>query len=280
MGLCHNRYMNKIRAIIATFAVLIVALSVTLCWGIFQANHNTKLRNEAELRERVVKELQQKVDKLENQLLDYSKESNEEPDFSKYDATSIIEPDVNNGLIGDHVRGNTDARVVVVEYADLSCPGCATMMPYMSSIYKKYSDTVAFVFRNYPLKSHKNARPAAAAVESAGIQGYYWEMLEATFANRTDWLNLSGQDLENAFVSIFKKVAPKGNLEKFRQDLSSIKIEKKIDFDYNLGRNNSRVSATPSIFVNGKYIDTSSEDATFDSVANDVTKEIDAELAR
>ena len=272
--------MNKAKAIVIVFIVLIVALGVALSWGMLQASFNIKLKDEAKLREQTISSLQEKIEKLEGLLMENAKESNEELDYSKYDATRIIEPDIDNGLVGDHVRGNTDAKVVVVEYADLSCPGCATMMPYMSSIYKKYSDTVAFVFRNYPLKSHKNARPAAAAVESAGVQGYYWEMLEATFANRTDWLSLSGQDLENAFVSIFKKVAPKGNLEKFRQDLSSSKIEKKINFDYNLGRNNSRVSATPSIFVNGKYIDTSGEDATFDSVANDVTKEIDAELAR
>ena len=117
-------------------------------------------------------------------------------------------------------------------------------------------------------------------MESAGVQGYYWEMLEATFANRTDWLNLSGQDLENAFVSIFKKAAPKGNLEKFRKDLSSTKIEKKIDFDYNLGRANSHVLATPTIFVNSRHIDTSSEGATFDSVANDIIKAINSELAK
>ncbi len=212
--------------------------------------------------------------------MENAKESNEELDYSKYDATRIIEPDIDNGLVGDHVRGKADSSVVVIEYADMACPGCATMMPYINNIYKMYSDRVAFVFRNYPLKSHKNARLAAAAVESAGVQGYYWEMLEATFANRTDWLSLSGQDLENAFVSIFRKVAPKGNLEKFRKDLSSTKIEKKIDFDYNLGRNNSRVSATPTIFVNSRHIDTSSEGATFDSVSNDIIKAINSELAK
>ena len=263
---------------IIVIAILIVALSVALCWGMLQTSFNAHLEDEAESREQTIKELQQKVDKLEDQLMKNAEGENEVLDLGKYDATKIIDPSTDNGLIGDHVRGKIDSKVVVVEYADMSCPGCASMMPYLNNIYKKYSDKVAFVFRHYPLKDHQNSRPVSAAVESAGIQGYYWEMLEATFANRTDWLYST--NLENEMVKIFKKVAPRGDVEKFRKGLSSTKIEKKINFDHDLGQNVSKVSATPTIFVNGKLIDISGENVTFDSFSNDIMKEIESELAK
>ena len=51
-----------------------------------------------------------------------------------YDSAKIIKADDNNGNIGDHVRGNADAKVVVLEYADLQCPGCKQLMPRMTKI--------------------------------------------------------------------------------------------------------------------------------------------------
>ena len=110
--------------------------------------------------------------------------------YDNYDTKSIIIGDDNNGNIGDHVRGKEDSKVVVVEYADLQCPGCATMMPKISKLHEQYGDRVAFVFRNFPIDGHQNARAASAAVESAGLQGYYWPMLETMYDNRNDWINV------------------------------------------------------------------------------------------
>ena len=41
-------------------------------------------------------------------------------DFSKYDANKVVEATDDNGLIGEHVRGKTDSKVIVLEYADMS----------------------------------------------------------------------------------------------------------------------------------------------------------------
>ena len=39
-------------------------------------------------------------------------------------------------------------------------------------------------------------------------------------------------------------------------------IEKKVNFDYNIGRNADKVDATPAFYVNGKVVDiTKAEDA-------------------
>lgn len=203
---------------------------------------------------------------------------NEKMNLDKYDAAKVVEADENNGNIGDHVRGKADSSVVVLEYADLSCPGCAQMMPRMTKLYEKYSDRVAFVFRHFPLKDHQNSRSASAAIESAGFQDYYWEMLEALYESRSDWLYATGQERTDIYVKIFKEIAPEGNEEKFRLDMNNPVVEKKISFDYNLGKEKSGVTATPSIYVNGEAIDISKEGVTFDDIEKDIENLIENKL--
>ena len=196
-------------------------------------------------------------------------------DFSKYDANKVIEATDDNGLIGEHVRGKTDSKVIVLEYADMSCPGCASMMPRISKLYEEYGDKVAFIFRHFPLQAHQNSRSASAAVESAGYQDHYWEMLEALYSRRSDWLYATGQDRTNIYVKIFKEIAPDGDENKFRSDMNDSKIDKKISFDYNIGKDKSGVEATPAIFINGKAIDMTDKDKTFDDIADDIKKLIE-----
>ncbi len=165
-------------------------------------------------------------------------------------STSTGEP------IGEHVRGKEDSDVVVIEYADMQCPGCAAMMPVMDSMYEKYGSKVKFIYRHYPINSHKNSKAAATAVEAAGRQGYFWEMLSSVFANQIDWYYESGSELTDAFVVLFKEVSSgKGDVSRFRTDLGDLAIATKIDEDKQLGIK-SDITATPSIFVNGKMVET------------------------
>ena len=175
--------------------------------------------------------------------------------LDEYDTAKIIKADSNNGNIGDHVRGNVKADVVVVEYADFQCPGCASMMSRVDKIYLEYKDRVAFIFRNYPISYHENAKVAAKAAEAAGYQGKFWEMAKYLYANRTEWIAESGDTLMKKFEENFKYAAPNGDLAKFRNDMNDENIAKKIEFDYNLGYKRDGVNATPAFYVNGEKVD-------------------------
>lgn len=53
------------------------------------------------------------------------------------------------------VAGNKDSKVVFVEYSDLECPYCKELqIKTMKNIQTKYSDTVAFNYRHFPLAFH------------------------------------------------------------------------------------------------------------------------------
>ena len=216
----------------------------------------------------------------DDSLIKNKPSSSNQQNHISYDASianHFIPANEDNGNIADHIRGNADAKVVVIEYSDFQCPGCALFASYLPQVYSKYKDNVLFISRNYPLSMHQNARPAAIAAESAGLQGYYWQMSEALFNNQDQWSNLSGDELTNTLSELFQKVAPKGNLESFKNHLNDKKLTQKIDFDHKLAKTAHQISSTPSFFVNGERTDIIH--GTMKDAISNLEKIIDSKLA-
>ncbi len=74
----------------------------------------------------------------------------------------------------DHIYGNPNAPVKIVEYADLECPYCKAFQQTMDQLMAYYgpSGTVAWVFRPFPLAQlHSKAPEEAQAAECAAAQG-------------------------------------------------------------------------------------------------------------
>ena len=174
-------------------------------------------------------------------------------DVSSVDTTKAQPASSESGDISEHVYGNSNSKVLLVEYADFQCPGCNSSYPVTKKVIEKYKDKIGFIFRNYPLTSaHPNALAAAAAAESAGLQGKYWEMHNSLFENRASWVELSGSTRTENFVKLASDI--KGlNVEKFKADLENPNIRKKIDYDMALGKKDS-VGGTPAMYINGKDV--------------------------
>src|SRR3989344_3696674 len=69
---------------------------------------------------------------------------------------------------GDHIRGNPDAPVIIVEYSDFECPFCKRFHETMQQATAEYGDQVAWVYRHFPLDQlHSKARKEAVASECA-----------------------------------------------------------------------------------------------------------------
>lgn len=173
------------------------------------------------------------------------------------DVLAIQPANDDNGNIDEHIYGNKDAKIRIIEYGDFQCPGCASAAPMLKSIADKYPDDVVLVFRNFPLPGHGNARAAAAAAEAAGMQGKYWEMHGNLYSLQNDWANLSGQTRLDTFASYAEGLGL--NREKFLEDMTAKTITAKINFDKALGTK-AKVTATPAIFVNGTAADKSVRD--------------------
>jgi len=88
-------------------------------------------------------------------------------------------------LATDHIVGNPNAPIVIVEYSDSDCPYCQKFHTTMQEVKDTYGDKVAWVYRHFPLDSlHPKARMEAEASECVAKLSNnetFWEYLEAMF---------------------------------------------------------------------------------------------------
>ncbi len=83
----------------------------------------------------------------------------------------------------DHMRGNTNAKITILEYSDLECPYCKDFHITMQRLLNEYPDDIRWVYRQLPIeKLHSNAPKQAEATECAGEQGKFWELTDKIFA--------------------------------------------------------------------------------------------------
>ncbi len=148
----------------------------------------------------------------------------------------------NGGSVGD-----PNSKVVITEFGDYQCPSCGLWHPYIKdTIIPQYSNKVLFVFKNYPLKMHKNAQAAAQAVESASLQGKFWEMHNMVYDHQADWSNSNDPN------SVFEKYASQIglNVDTWKKDRESDKVRNLIKNDVAIG-DQLGLPGTPSFLING-----------------------------
>ncbi len=85
----------------------------------------------------------------------------------------------------DHLVGNPNAPITIIEYSDLECPFCKSFHQTMLEVVKTYSNEVAWVYRHFPLgQLHDKARPEAMATECAfelGGNEAFWALTNKIF---------------------------------------------------------------------------------------------------
>lgn len=161
-----------------------------------------------------------------------------------------------NGNIADHTLGNPDAKVVVINYSDYQCPGCAAANPVMKEIADKYEDDIMLIFRNFAFLQ-PNSRAAAAAAEAAGLQGKFWEMNGQLYSSQNEWNQASLEARNTIFTGYANQLGL--DIEKFESDVTSEAVSQKINHDKAIA-GKVGVTGTPSIYVNGKAASASYKD--------------------
>ncbi len=183
--------------------------------------------------------------------------NNNATDYNKYDFYSVIEPTKDNGNIGDHVKGNPDAPVLVFEYADYQCSHCAAMNPYVNKAVEELDGKLGVVYRNFLLTYNKNSTAAASAAEAAGLQGYWKEYMNKLYEEQAEWASATASERTALFEGYFAEVTDgKGDMDKFDKDLASEEVSKKVKFDEGIAKRIG-ISGTPAFYVEGQFIDRS-----------------------
>ncbi len=151
---------------------------------------------------------------------------------------------VNVSADDDPYFGPDNAKVVIVEFSDYTCPYCAKFANEVEpKIEQNYGDKVKFVFRDFPVHGEV-AYKAAEAAECAGEQGKYWEYHRMLYKNQREWISntsllYSYAEQLGLDVSAFKSCLDSG---KYREE-----VEKDQQDGIKYG-----VTGTPTFFINGK----------------------------
>jgi protein-disulfide isomerase len=146
-------------------------------------------------------------------------------------------------------KGPRDAPVTIVEFLDPECEACRAMHPLVQRVMGEYEGKVRLVLRYVPL--HPNSALAASALEAAGEQGRYWDMLEVLFLHQPEWgdhhqprpelipeyARQIGLDMD-AFLPSFQGIKHRAKVERDRADAEKLGVR-----------------GTPSFFVNGRPLE-------------------------
>jgi len=142
----------------------------------------------------------------------------------------------------DHILGPENAPVTLVEYGDYECPYCGAAHLMLKKVQEVMGDRLQFIFRHFPLTQiHPHAEAAAEAAETAGAQGYFWEMHDLLYENQRvlDPLHLVGfaeqLDLDTG---------------RFARELQAHVYHDRVREDFMSGVR-SGVNGTPAFFING-----------------------------
>jgi protein-disulfide isomerase len=152
----------------------------------------------------------------------------------------------------DHVRGPVDAPLVI-EYADFECPFCAALHERLAV------RPLQRVFRHFPVRSsHPRAWAAAGAAEAAALQGAFWEMHDALFADQ-------GR-LEDPHL--WERARSLGlDLDRFNSDRRSEAVLTRVRRDFQSGIR-AGVATTPTLFAGGRRLVGQLDDAALDGLSD------------
>lgn len=95
-----------------------------------------------------------------------------------------------NGLQdNDHIRGNSDAKLLLIEYSDPDCPYCAQFHDTALQAVNDYDGQVAWVYRHFPIDQlHPNASTKANSMEcvaSLGGEDAFWNYVDMLYADQS-----------------------------------------------------------------------------------------------
>jgi Na+/H+ antiporter NhaA len=144
----------------------------------------------------------------------------------------------------DHIRGDPNAAMTLVEYGDFECPFCSRATGSIDEVREYFGpDQLRYVWRHLPQeRTHPHAMDAARASEAAALQGRFFEMAARMFEFQ-DFLE---------WDHIYRYADSVGcDIEKFDEDLHSPKVLHRVQDDAQ-DAELMDLGSTPTFFVNGR----------------------------
>lgn len=154
----------------------------------------------------------------------------------------------------DHVVGDANAAITLVEYGSYDCPHCRAANARITEVRSQLGDRVRYVFRHRPITNSDIARRAADLVEQAATADEFWSA-HVTLMTRSR--TLTEEDLA--------AVQSELRLEEREPEIGermAREAETRVSDDI-ASANGSGVRFTPTFFINGMRYDGPWDEASF-----------------
>jgi protein-disulfide isomerase len=168
----------------------------------------------------------------------------------------------------DHVLGNKDSKVTLIEYGSATCPHCGRFHhDVYPQLKQKYIDSnkIAFIFRPFALNVFDVV--VFMLAEIAGPDHYY-NVIDTFYDNQDKWV--SSDKPKDAIMAIALQLG--FTEDSFNQALTNQDLPKAIQAMRDQAVNDFKVSGTPTFYLNGKQM-------VGEQTIDDLSKAIDALLA-
>jgi len=167
-----------------------------------------------------------------------------------------------DGIDVDYNKGPALAPIRIVEFADFECPACRRFFQTFNELENEYSDSIHFVYRNYPLDNecnpsiehifHRGSCYSSKFARCAGEQGKFWQAAE--FLATLDVLE-EQPTREQAQTAIDGGVtALRLDSAAMKECMASKRHDEKILDDIREA-NALGLQSTPSIWINSRKLD-------------------------
>lgn len=152
---------------------------------------------------------------------------------------------INVATTDDPYLGSPNAKIIIVEFGDFTCPICKKSYPIIRQLYQLYPRDIKIIFRDFPVLSEMSIT-AALAGECAKEQGsaFFWALHDKMFDNQ-----------DKLSVELIKQLASQLQLDtnRFNQCLDTEKYKTEVSQDLDAA-STAGASGTPTFFINGEKI--------------------------
>jgi protein-disulfide isomerase len=142
--------------------------------------------------------------------------------------------------------GNSQAKIVIVEFGDFACPYCQQAALVMQQLSRIFPQDLKIVFRNFPVVKEESflaAQAGACAWEQGNF--VFWALHDQLFANQD---KLTEETIKNLAQNLGI------DMSRFTPCLQNQKYADKIKDDATVA-SQAGVKKTPTFFINGEKIE-------------------------
>jgi len=147
----------------------------------------------------------------------------------------------------DHILGNPNAPVTLIEYSDFECPFCKRFHPTAHKVIKAFNGKVNWVYRHFPISSHNPAALlealASECAAELGGNDSFWKLTDLIYEKTLS--NGNGIPAPGLYVLV-KEVGLEEN--EFQECMQSGRHTARVQEDYENGTR-SGVRGTPGNFL-------------------------------